>query len=78
MSTVNYSCYDEHDDRCGECSDPTNWDSVVLDDFGRFHRECIQSCACGWLWPWSLVSSGDVAQYCDGCAHTGGESNDAA
>jgi hypothetical protein len=65
-------------ERCDECSMPTAGEGLVLHGLGIFHRECLQPCACGWLWPWSLVSSAEVAQYCDGCARRFGGSHDAA
>lgn len=71
------NCYTDHDDRCGECGFPTSGYGVLLDDFGWFHRECLQTCGCRFLWPWSMVSSGEVSRYCAGCAKEG-ESNDAA
>ena len=71
------TCLDD-DGRCGECGHPTAGCAMYLDGFGYFHRECLQSCACGWLWPWSLVASADVVLYCSGCAARGGGVDDAA
>jgi hypothetical protein len=54
--------------RCDECAHPTGGCAIYLEGFGHFHRECLQRCDCGFLWPWSLVSSADVIQHCPGCA----------
>ena len=69
--TSNETTQARDNDLCDECCYPLAGYGVVLHGFGRFHRECLQPCACGWLWPWSMVSSADVVLHCDGCARRG-------
>lgn len=58
---------------CVECGEPLDdeYATVVL-GFGQFHPECVETCPDGWLWPASLISSGEVNYYCGGCALASG------
>lgn len=58
------------DECCDECRYPLGGYGVPIDGLGVFHRECLQQCMCGDLWPWDMVSSAEVVDHCPGCAPT--------
>jgi hypothetical protein len=57
---------------CVECGSEHTERSIYLPGFGEFHPECVQTCACSWAWPVSLIRSGEVIFYCGTCALAAG------
>jgi ferredoxin len=58
----------KRDNQCDECGRPNTGNATVVLGFGAFHPECVETCPHGWLWPASVVASGEVSWYCGACA----------
>lgn len=54
--------------KCDECAEPLTTSPTIVLGFGHFHPDCVEVCPCGWLWPQSLLLTGEVTHYCGGCA----------
>jgi hypothetical protein len=54
--------------KCDECGEPNTGRATVVLGFGAFHPECVETCPHGWLWPASIVQTGEVTWYCGACA----------
>jgi hypothetical protein len=52
---------------CDECGDPSTDETVWLLGFGGYHPDCVAPCACGYLWPRSIVDLDTVIFYCGTC-----------
>lgn len=61
---------------CDECAqsliESADVTTTIIPGFGILHTECTDTCECGYLWPASLILTGEVIFYCGGCALAAG------